>query len=179
MKSAIVPGSLFTLFQLLCLCQSRDEPVHDDDINDNKQQIKNGGAQYDRMELMCQHLLVEEYNECLHGWDIEVLDVVGVVDGCEQLDASRLLVLLTDVLQHRVQSHCLDLDRFEAVISLIVLIELHITVLGPLSAEALANSPILLTVGLDAEAFEPLIAKVHGVARRVLDDQFVLFVGGQ
>ena len=108
----------------LCPRQSRDESIHDDDIENNQRQIKNGGDQCDWMELMCHQLMVKELNERLHGRYIEVLDVIRVVDRCQQLDSSGLLILLADMLQKNVKSHRLNLDRFKTVVFLVMLVEL-------------------------------------------------------
>lgn len=109
---------------------------------------------------MFDQLAVEEANERLNSWDVVILHVVALVDRLQKRDASWLLILFADVFQQPIELQGLDRDRCKTVVKLFLFIILL----------------VIFTAALDQEALKHVRAEVGGVARRVLNDAFVVQV---
>lgn len=142
------------------LSDAVDEVVHDDDLENHLDQIQRLNDRVQEALLVVDQFLVEEADHRLHGRELVVIHILGLVDGCEQFNCLWLLVFLTHRGHEPVDLQRLDSDRLESIVDLFVFIILFI-------AKACTGN---------LEAFQPVSAEVGGVARRVLNHIFIVHV---
>lgn len=89
--------ALWQVVRVAFLRDAKDEEIHEDDLEYDLDQVQCLNDRVQEALLMVDELLVEEADERLNGRQLIVNHVLRLVDGSEQLNGLRLLVLLTDV----------------------------------------------------------------------------------
>lgn len=118
------------IFVALLVSDLSNQVVHYDDLDEHLEHVEDLDDRVQEALLVCDQLPVEEKDQCLHGGNVVILEVVLLPDGSQELDTSRLLVVVADVLQQPVEPHGLHIDRREAIVTLMPLVEFRILILS-------------------------------------------------